>query len=379
VDIRILIILAISILLVATAVLPPTSAGSSSDIYLYVFGTDECSACRYFKEWLYKNYTDTWYFCDLSNPDCRSRFSYLNSIMGFPIEIIPTTVVVNATVRAVVIGAVTDASFWSYLMKIPIEGSIPIYQGKVMIAEISNPKVREIIKTEIANIQPSYSSGISTSCIEQSCSIVSRVDYYYVATSIATLDSINPCVFLSLSVLVTIAFLVGGKERAVASGISFTTAVFVSYLLLGVILFRFVALIPRITMPIIAVIFGVLSILNAVSRYRRTKLIGWMIEAYTPSFWSALIGFTTPFTLLPCTDGPYVLFVRVMNDLSIEEALKYIVLYDAIFIMPLLILTLFGCIIFRIERVVKRLEHYEKMFRLVGGITLVILGAIFIR
>jgi len=339
-----------------------TSAGSG-DAYLYVFGSETCPACANFKKWLAENYSGNWYFCDLSVQDCARRFSQLVKMIGVPVALIPTTVVVNETVRAVVMGGITDVSFWEHMMNMPTEGGIPIFRGDSMLTSIDNPVVREEIMKEIVLIQPS-----STDVTIQKPSEQPEVDYYYLAVSLAALDSINLCVLPLLTALLITFYLVGGVRKASAVGASFTAGVFLSYFMLGVVLLRFTAYIPRAVTSAVAVVFGVLAMADILNKNVISRVMA------RPELWGGVLGLSTPLTLLPCTAGPYIFFPRVETDLPTAEAVGFILLYDAVFTMPLLCMTLIGYIILKQEKVVARIGKYEKILRLVGGEALVFLG-----
>jgi len=355
---------------IASAVAP---AKADVDVYLYVFGSDDCPACRAFKEWLTKNYTGVWYFCELHIDECRNRFSYLNGLMGLPLAAIPTTVVVNGTVRAIVIGAVTDSSFWDYLMKMPTEGPIPIFRGEKMIAEISNPIAREAIMTDVLKV---HTGGLSSPS-------GSEIDYYSVTVSLAALDSLNPCTFVLLATLLLIIILAGGVEGSIY-GATFAVSTIVSFVLFGVSTFSFAALVPRTLMPAVAAAFGVLTTLDAIAEFihggfRDNAIVSRIRRASKSLVWPAILGFASPFTLLPCIAGPYVLFIRAINDLGVAGAVKYVLLYSAVFAMPTATLALLGLLALRTKKVAEWLRRYEKMVRFSGGVLLLLLSAVLIR
>jgi len=342
------------------------TATSERSKYLYVFGSEKCPACAYFKKWLAENYDGVWYFCDLSDQDCARRFSQLVGMMGFPVALIPTTVVVNETVRAIVIGSVADVSFWKHMMDMPTEGGIPVFRGDSMITSIDNPTAREVIMEEIVSTQPP--SITTTANTTQKPSERSEANYYYLAVSLAALDSINLCVFPLLTTLLITSYLVGGVGKATAVGASFTVGVFLSYFTLGVFLFRLTAFIPRAVMSAVAVVFGVLAMADILNKDVISRATA------RPELWSGVLGLTASITLLPCTAGPYIFFPRVMADLPTAEATGFILLYDAVFTMPLLCMAFIGFSILKQEKVVAKAGKYEKILRIIGGAALVFLG-----
>jgi cytochrome c biogenesis protein CcdA len=62
--------------------------------------------------------------------------------------------------------------------------------------------------------------------------------FYLMIASAALVDSINPCAFAVLLILLATLLISEGKDRAFKAGIAFTISIYISYLLFGLGLFH---------------------------------------------------------------------------------------------------------------------------------------------
>ena len=150
----------------------------------------------------------------------------------------------------------------------------------------------------------------------------------------ATVDAINPCdctvlVLLLGTILVSSK---GRRSRVLGTGFAFKTTCFISYFLMGLGLFTVIR----------------------------------------------VAGIVVSLLLLPCTSGPYVVIIGMLSNTSTRwQAVGYLLLYNLIFILPFVLITLGVGLGFtttaRVEAL--RREKLEKM-HFITGLMMLALGLI---
>lgn len=215
---------------------------------------------------------------------------------------------------------------------------------------------------------------------------------------LATVDAINPCA-LAVMVIVLMSLLMKNPEKrknVLLGGFAFTSAVFLLYFIYGLIMVQFFSnVIPESTgfyssiifkaFGIAAIILGLLNIKDYLNykpgsiatempiKFRPT--VKRLIEnIHTPKGAFAIGIFVTLF-LLPCTIGPYVIFSCQLCDLKFFETVYWLLLYNLIFIIPMIIITLliYGGLT-TVDKVSGWKERNIKYLHLAEGLILVLLG-----
>ena len=88
-----------------------------------------------------------------------------------------------------------------------------------------------------------------------------------------------------------------------------------------------------------------------------------------------VVGGLVTFFLLPCTIGPYVICGGILCTLSLLEAMPWLLLYNLIFILPMLVITGVCYIGFTtVERVSGWREENIRYLHLVAGLIILGLG-----
>lgn len=215
----------------------------------------------------------------------------------------------------------------------------------------------------------------------------------------AALDSINPCVFGVLIFL--LAFLLAvfkSPRRMLIGGLVYSFAVYVTYLALG-----FGILIFAVGSGFAKAVYWVAAVIALFAGLLEIKDYFWYgkgftlqmipgadarIKAYTEkireldkkSVWFSygmafFLGVFVPLVELPCTGAPYLAILALIGQGSYATAIPYLLFYNVIFILPLLViifLVYFG-------KSSDRLEAWRKahrgLLRLITGLFLVGLGA----
>lgn len=206
----------------------------------------------------------------------------------------------------------------------------------------------------------------------------------------AAVDAINPCAFAVLIILLTTVLASKNRKRAVWSGLAFTFSIFISYLLMGVGLYSAIqaAEFTRIFYIIVAVLAIFVGLFNLKDYFWYGKWfvmevpMSWrpklqaLIRGVTSVPGAFLIGFAVSLFLLPCTSGPYIVILGLLaHATQWGYAMVLLILYNLIFIMPMLIIT--GAIYFGFtttEEAEKWRKGKLKVLHLIAGIIILLLG-----
>jgi len=210
----------------------------------------------------------------------------------------------------------------------------------------------------------------------------------------AAVDAINPCA-LSILILLMASILVNGeRKKALLVGFSFIAAIYLSYFFLGLgalkLIRSYTLTYNRIfydVVGVIALIFGALNIkdyfwyggggfIMEVPRKWRPKMKSLITGAATP--WGAFtIGFLISLFLLPCLSGPYVVILGMLSaKTTFLRALLYMVLYNIIFVLPMIIVVLAMYWGLPPERTEEWRKSKIRLLHLIAGIVLIVLGVV---
>ena len=208
--------------------------------------------------------------------------------------------------------------------------------------------------------------------------------------SAAAVDAINPCAFTVLILLLTAILLNHNRKKALFAGISFTIAIFISYFLMGLGLYsaiqysgltHFIFIATAILAILVGLFnlkdyfwYGKLFIMEVPRSWRpRMKTTIQKVASVPGAF---LVGFIVSLFLLPCTSGPYIVILGLLAKTTTKNyAILLLILYNLIFILPMLIIT--GLVYFGITTTEKA-ERWRttklKTLHLIAGIVLILLG-----
>lgn len=206
----------------------------------------------------------------------------------------------------------------------------------------------------------------------------------------ALIDSLNPCALSVLVFLLISIAAAANRRRILLIGGSYIAAVFLFHLLMGIGIFSFVTLTGlskafSLIGAAVAVILGVIT-LSDVVRNKETFFLsvsesgkGMMAQyiriasvpaAFVLGVLAGLLGFS-------CTGGIYISILALMSQsLTFASGLPYLLLYNIIFVLPLVLITLLAAYGMSPERADSwRVEH-KRALRLVIGLVLVALGVV---
>jgi len=216
-------------------------------------------------------------------------------------------------------------------------------------------------------------------------------------TGLALVDAINPCALAVLFMVLLVLLLQdpNKKNRVLVGGISFTLAIYIGYLIYGLIIvtlftsmatfFKNISVYIYNGFAILAMLIGALqikdffyykkgSIGTEMPLFMRPK-VKKTINNITSVKGTFLIGLFVTLFLLPCTIGPYIVASGLLSQLGTFGALPWLLYYNLIFILPMLIIILlvyFG--ISRIQELEGWKERNIKKLHLISGILLFLVG-----
>lgn len=216
-------------------------------------------------------------------------------------------------------------------------------------------------------------------------------------TTLALADSVNPCEIAILA-MVLISILINNpdkKRKILYGGLAFVSSVFIGYLVYGLIIIQFFSFFAQFLrenssiiyniLATIAMIMGALhvkdyfmykkgSFATEMPIFMRPMAKRWSEKIISPSG-AFIIGFVVTLFLLPCTMGPYIVASGLLADLGTLGALPWLLYYNLVFVLPMLIIV--GIVYFgfaKIDDVTGWKDKHVRNLHLVAGILLFLVG-----
>jgi len=211
----------------------------------------------------------------------------------------------------------------------------------------------------------------------------------------AAVDAVNPCAFAVLTLMLG-TLLVASKHkrtrRVLLSGMAFTVAVFICYVLMGFGLFGALEVAGLqqgvyLFAGILAIVVGGWNLKDAIipnilPNIEVPKAWHGRIERISSAVTSPLGAFTAgclvSWMLLPCTSGPYLVVLGMLGDTATHaEAVVLILIYNAIFVIPFIAITFalaFG--IARPYQIENWRRKHKRTLHLATGIFMLLLGIV---
>ena len=178
----------------------------------------------------------------------------------------------------------------------------------------------------------------------------------------ALADSINPCVFgVLIFLLAYMTKIFKSKGRMLIGGLTYITAVYVTYFLLGVGIFTlaytagfaknfyYLAAFLAIGAGLIEIKdffwygrgFSLQMIPGASERIKKYSKLMEKLETKHPAFSlviAALLGIFVVFVELPCTGAPYLAILGMLSTGDYAAGIPLLLLYNLVFILPLFVI-----------------------------------------
>lgn len=211
----------------------------------------------------------------------------------------------------------------------------------------------------------------------------------------AAIDSINPCAIGVLILMVSVV-LGSGKsiKRLLALGAAYIFAIFATYLIAGLGLVYFFSAIPIVIAEYLSIAVGFLVIFAGLLEIKDFFWYGKGFSLQIPHRFAMkiqemsnsklsvagvmLLGAFVAGVELPCTGAPYLAIITVLRIDFNLMAFGLMVLYNLIFVAPLIIILALVAGGAKISTVQKWKEESKGLMRLGIGLMLIALGWILI-
>jgi thiol-disulfide isomerase/thioredoxin len=320
--------------------------------YFYQKGCPKCDRANALLKYMVKRYSQlNIKEIDINTPDGKRLNETLSNRLNLPTE-------KRLIAPSIFIGK--DALFPDEITESKVEALIRKYGENSVGVSVSASESKPVLTTPIPTPEETHKAEES---------IVKRFKSLGILTilSAGLLDGINPCAFATLIFFISYLTFVGRKRSEILYvGIGYSGAVFVTYLLIGFGIFSFIqhltflplfSRIVYILTIVFALVLGVLSLYDYVQLKRGLpskmklqlpdflkKRIHQTIREESKSaryFFAAIAaGFMVSLLEFTCTGQVYlptILFVANVPSLR-ASAISYLVLYNLMFIVPLLII-----------------------------------------
>lgn len=181
---------------------------------------------------------------------------------------------------------------------------------------------------------------------------------------LALADSVNPCTFALFTALLLITLHYSGKMRVAVTGFSFISAIFIGYYILGLGVFQILVAVPHMdkALAILGLVLGALNVVRGLKlkfkspipkslrRFMELKISG----SYTSVAASFGLGLISSLILLPCSGGPYMVFLGLLSALKgLTQAYLLLAFYNLLFLMPLIFILVAVLMLNRLARKIK--------------------------
>jgi len=211
----------------------------------------------------------------------------------------------------------------------------------------------------------------------------------------ALIDSINPCAIGVLILMVSVVLGGGGSpRRLLALGGAYIFAIFATYLIAGLGLVYFFSEIPIVIAEYLSIAVGLLVITAGILEIKDYFWYGKgpslqiphyfanKIKEYSQSkntIWGVMfLGAFVAAVELPCTGAPYLAIITILKVDFNFWAIMLMVLYNFLFVLPLIIILIMVAGGTKVSAVAKWKEEGKGTMRLALGLMLVALGWILI-
>jgi len=200
----------------------------------------------------------------------------------------------------------------------------------------------------------------------------------------ALIDSINPCAFGVLIFLLATMLSIASAKRALKYGLIYVFIIFLVYFLAGLGIMKIITEFSGI-MNYVIVLAGILVFIGGLIEIKDFFWYGKgvslrisvsmkpTLERITQkgTLWAViLLGAIVALVELPCTGGIYLAILSLMH-INKTFGIPYLLLYNFIFILPLLVMVLVAYYGTKTEKITNWVEGNKKWMRLGAGIVMI--------
>jgi len=218
--------------------------------------------------------------------------------------------------------------------------------------------------------------------------------------ALAAVNAINPC---ALAVLIVILLAIitanpGDRGRILLAGLAFSLSVFIFYLAYGLILVSLLStvreaaslqfLLTRV-LGIVSIVIGALHVREYLTPGKGAPgtgipsgwkpRLGEALNRITSPWGAFIVGGLVTLFLLPCNIGPYIIGCGILAVYGPVVAIPWLLLYNLVFILPMLAITLVVYLgVARIGDVKGWREKNIGRFHLVSGLIIIAFGILLV-
>ncbi len=213
-----------------------------------------------------------------------------------------------------------------------------------------------------------------------------------VVVASALVDSINPCAFSVLIFLLITIVAIENRRRILMVGGVYITAVFMFYLFSGAGLFSIVHLSGfsstlSLLGATVAIILGLVNVIDVIKNKddfilgipasKKEIIERYISRASLPA--AFVLGVLVGIFELPCTGGIYLAVLGLMSrSYTLMEGLPYLVLYNIVFVLPLVLILLLVAYGISPKRADEWRVMHRRELRFIVGLAMIAIGALII-
>jgi cytochrome c biogenesis protein CcdA/glutaredoxin len=205
----------------------------------------------------------------------------------------------------------------------------------------------------------------------------------------ALVDAINPCAFAVLILLVATVISAKGRKGGLYSGLLFSIAIFISYFMMGLGLYKAIGFfnLPK----IFSIIIGGVAIIVGIANLKDFFWYGKGFVMEVPFSWrpkmQAIIrnvtsplgalgaGFLVSLFLLPCTSGPYIVILGLLAQKeNLMHTIWMLFIYNLIFVLPMVIITISMYLGIRAKGLENWRQKNIRLLHLIAGAIMLFIG-----
>ncbi len=344
----------------------------SGNLSAIIYGLRGCPHCLEINITLHELIPDT-VFREISEPKYAAEYEQLYQLLKAGNKgLVPLTLVFRGDklIMAAVGGG--DSEWWRQMLSKATGEKVLVVddEGNVKYIDVNQSLIRELILGKVRT-KPSKSSDALLPLV----------------ISLAAADSVNPCTFLVFTALLILTMRISGRKNMTLAAAAFIAAIYLTYLLLGLGLLKIFTSLPwlKYVLAALAFAFGAQSIWS---------IRGGEFHSPVPQRWKKLIedylsriartgspllafglGMIISLTLLPCSSGPYLVAMYALAKLPFYAALLYLLLYNVIFVAPLIGITASVAVASKkVRALMKTRTKLPRYFEALAGILLIAIG-----
>lgn len=356
-----------------------TKNNLSQSICIHYFVNDNCQQCENLKDFLEstaKKYQIDFQVYNVSeNQDYQELYQQLQEFYGlssggFPIVFLGDTYLIG------------DESIRNNIDKVISRCQ---KEGCPCPVDIFEQTLKQIPQTSTFN--PEKKDNIKISLLNKEIIISSQSSLLLLGIILGLIDGINPCMLSVLLFLLSYLLAIGSKKHAVKVGLVFALGAFITYLLFMVGILNLINLIGfiqkiKIIVAIISLAVGLIMLKDfffygkglslEIPKSVKPTLEKLVKRGTLPS--ALILAFLSSLVELPCTAGIPLVYITLLAQQNVSS-LPYLILYNAFFIVPLLVIVLITAFAWaKIEKIESWRLNARRYMRLVAGLILIFLA-----